>query len=172
MQVETRLATVSDAQFIALLGRVTFAETFGHLFRDPEDLKEYFNRTFSVAKIEKSISQSTNKFWITFVDKLPVAYAKLKLDSPSDFIKQAKVCQLQKIYVLRDFLSLKIGYQLQTLLLEEATAGGFEKIWLSVLVENERAVSFYKKNNFVEVGKHDFQIGKEHFNFLAMARDL
>ena len=31
--IEIRLAKEEDAQFIALLGRVTFTETFGHLFR-------------------------------------------------------------------------------------------------------------------------------------------
>lgn len=172
MQIESRIAKPSDAPFIALLGRVTFAETFGHLFRDPNDLKAYFERTFTVEKIESGLQQSGNKFWIAFVDQLPVAYAKLKLDSPSEFINIDKVCQLQKIYVLKDFLSLKIGYELQRLLLAEAVVQGFEKIWLSVLIGNDRAINFYKKNKFIEVGNHDFQIGKENFSFLVMAKDL
>ena len=32
--IEIKLARKEDAQFIALLGRTTFTETFGHLFRD------------------------------------------------------------------------------------------------------------------------------------------
>ena len=30
--IEIRLAKKEDAQFIALLGRITFTETFGHFF--------------------------------------------------------------------------------------------------------------------------------------------
>ena len=48
--IEIRLAKKEDAQFIALLGRITFTETFGHFFRDQKDLIDYYNLTFSVQK--------------------------------------------------------------------------------------------------------------------------
>ena len=50
--IEIRLAKKEDAQFIALLGRTTFTETFGHLFRDEKDLIDYYNLTFSVKKLK------------------------------------------------------------------------------------------------------------------------
>ena len=39
--IEIRLAKKEDAQFIALLGRITFTETFGHFFRVKQDLLDY-----------------------------------------------------------------------------------------------------------------------------------
>jgi ribosomal protein S18 acetylase RimI-like enzyme len=45
-------------------------------------------------------------------------------------------------------------------------------VWLSVLNSNERAINFYKKTGFEKIGNHDFQIGKENFDFIAMTRDL
>ena len=36
--IEIRLAKKEDAQFIALLGRITFTETFGHFFRDQKEV--------------------------------------------------------------------------------------------------------------------------------------
>ena len=165
-------AQASHAAYISLLGRITFTETFGHLFRDPQDLREYYQQTFSVNKIRKSIEKSTNQFWLAFVDDLPVGYAKLKLDSPSPFLSETECCQLQKIYVLKDFLSLKIGGALQQQLQTTAQELRFKKIWLSVLDSNERAIQFYKRKGYEQVGKHDFQIGKEYFEFLVMARSL
>ena len=47
--IEIRLAKKEDAQFIALLGRTTFTETFGH-FRDQNDLIDYYNLTFFSSK--------------------------------------------------------------------------------------------------------------------------
>ena len=44
--LEIRLAREEDSQFIALLGRITFTETFGHFFRDQNDLIDYYNYTF------------------------------------------------------------------------------------------------------------------------------
>ena len=62
--IEIRLAKKEDAQFIALLGRITFTETFGHLFRNQKDLIDYYNLTFSVQKIEDGIKKPNNIFWI------------------------------------------------------------------------------------------------------------
>tara|TARA_R110001583_G_scaffold412_2_gene3832 strand:+ start:75062 stop:75598 length:537 start_codon:yes stop_codon:yes gene_type:complete len=171
-KIEIRIATKNDAGYIALLGRITFTETFGHLFRNEQDLLNYYNSTFSVDKIENSFSKPNNVYWIAFVDRLAVGYAKLKLNSQSEFISDSNVCQLQKIYVLKNFLSMKIGFELQNLLLKKAKENGFRKIWLSVLNSNERAINFYIKNKFSEIGNHNFQIGKEHFEFIAMSKQL
>ena len=171
-KMEIRLASKQDAQFIALLARVTFTETFGHLYRDNQDLMNYYDSTFSVEKIENSLQKADNVFWIAFVNRLPVGYAKLKLNSKSIFIDSEHVCQLQKIYVLKDFLSMKIGFELQNQLLEKAKELGFEKIWLSVLESNERAINFYRTNGFKAIGNHDFRIGKENFDFVTLGRLL
>ena len=170
--MEIRQANKNDADVIALLGRVTFNETFGHLFSNKNDLREYFDSTFSVNKIERSLSKPNNVYWIAFVERLPVGYAKLKLNSPSQFITGKNVSQLQKIYVLKDFLSMKIGFHLQGLLLNKAKESGSNEIWLSVLKSNERAVNFYLKNGFKQIRDHDFQIGSENFNFIAMSKPL
>lgn len=170
--MDIRLATTEDAEHIALLGRVTFGETFGHLFTDRQDLTDYFDRTFSVDKIEQSIAKQNNIFWIATVDRLPVGYAKLKLHSPSPFIQSESISQLQKIYVLKDFLAKKIGHELQNRLLARAKEEHKKNIWLSVLNSNQRAIGFYIKNGFHEVGTHDFQIGKEGFEFIVMRKEL
>ena len=170
--IEIRLAKKEDAPFIALLGRTTFTETFGHFFRDQQDLIDYYNLTFSVQKIEVGIEKSDNVFWIAFANRLPVGYAKLKLNSHSDFIDSKSVCQLQKIYVLKDFLSMKIGFGLQDALLKKAKELNFDQMWLSVLHSNVRAINFYKNSGFEHVGHHDFQIGKERFEFIAMNKQL
>ena len=170
--IEIRLAKKEDAPSIALLGRTTFTETFGHFFRDQQDLIDYYNLTFSVQKIEDGIEKTDNVFWIAFANRLPVGYAKLKLNSHSGFIDSRDVCQLQKIYVLRDFLSMKIGLGLQDLLLKKAKELNFDHVWLSVLHSNERAIKFYKKGGFETIGNHDFQIGKENFEFVAMSKTL
>lgn len=170
--MQIRLANKNDAEVIALLGRVTFTETFGHLFSNKNDLRDYFDSTFSVDKIEGSLSKPNNVYWIAFVERLPVGYAKLKLISPTQFIPGKNVSQLQKIYVLKDFLSMKIGFHLQDLLLKKAKESGSIEIWLSVLKSNERAVNFYLKNEFKQIGDHNFQIGSENFDFIAMSKNL
>lgn len=171
-QILIRKASIEDAEYIALLARVTFTETFAVHFRDRQDLINYYDTTFSVSKIRSSIAKTNNVFWIAFCDDLPVGYAKLKLFSKSQFIDSDSVSQLQKIYVLADFLSMKIGQKLQDALFEETQRYTRKYIWLSVLKSNERAIGFYTKNGFEHIGEHSFDIGKEHFEFCAMAKVL
>lgn len=171
-EILIRKARIEDAEYISLLGRITFTETFGKYFRDQNDLLEYYDKTFSVNKIRTSISNSKNKYWVAFVDLLPVGYSKLKLNSTSKYSSSQNSCQLQKIYVLKDFLSKKIGFELQKTLIEKASQLKYDMIWLSVLKENDRAINFYKKNHFTQIGNHNFQIGKELFEFTAMEKKI
>ncbi|MBS9462952.1 GNAT family N-acetyltransferase [Flagellimonas sp. 389] len=165
-------AKKEDAAYIALLARFTFTETFGHYFNNKKDLQDYLSRTFNVPKLRVSLNKPNNVFWLAYVDDLPAGYAKLKLHSPSKFINSQNVSQLQKIYVLKDFLSVGVGRELQNKVLERAAANNSENIWLSVLKSNTRAITFYEKNDFDKIGNHDFQIGKELFEFQAMAKNL
>jgi ribosomal protein S18 acetylase RimI-like enzyme len=170
--MQIREATIKDAAIIAELAITTFDETFGHLFEERHILLDYFERTFSEDKMQNSIQKENNIFWLAFVDENPVGYAKLKVHSSSEFVPRKNSSQLQKIYVLKEFLSMKIGLELQESLLQKATNLGSEQIWLSVYVDNLRAINFYLKNGFEKVGEHQFQIGKYNFDFIAMNKNL
>jgi len=82
-----KIAEQKDAAIIALLGRITFNQSFGHLFRDKQDLYNYLDETFSVFKIENSLQKANNIYWIAKYNDLPVGYAKLKINSPTEFIE-------------------------------------------------------------------------------------
>ena len=170
--MKLKLADEKDAQIIALLGRITFGETFGHLFTDKSDLVGYLDQTFGVKKIKSSLVKKNNVFWLAYWEGLPVGYAKLKLDSHTPFLEGDGHCQLQKIYVLREFISKKIGVALQEELLNHATKLGFRQLWLSVLKSNDRAIGFYNKHGFTVSGEHTFQIGKQVFEFQLMSKGL
>jgi ribosomal protein S18 acetylase RimI-like enzyme len=167
-----RKATIDDVQYISLLARMTFTEAFQHYYRDRQDLLDYYEREFSVSKIQSSLLKDNNAFWIAFYDQLPVGYSKLKKHSKTEFINSGKVSQLQKIYVLQDFNSRKIGFRLLNEMLEETKRMKNKYLWLSVLKSNERALSFYTKSGFNPAGEHSYAIGKEHFEFFVLKRKV
>ncbi len=166
--IQVRKATIEDAQHIALLGRITFSETFAEYFRDKQDLFDYHEQTFGVSKITASLQKENNRYWIAFWNGLPIGYAKLKVSSATEFIVTGKVSQLQKIYVLKEFLNKKVGRFLMNELMMSFKESDKSYIWLSVLKSNERAIHFYHKNGFKQVGEHLFQIGKEVFDFYVL----
>jgi len=53
--LQIRIAEPKDAEIVALLARITFAETFGYLFEQhKDDLRAYLDQTFAVNKIRRS----------------------------------------------------------------------------------------------------------------------
>lgn len=165
-------ATINDAAIIALLGRVTFCQTFEHLFTDKNDLLTYLDSTFSVQKIRKSLQKNNNIFWILYVNELPVGYSKLKLSSSSPHIIDKNTSQLQKIYILKGFLTLGLGKKMIDTLINRAKQSGSDCIWLAVLHTNEKAINFYIKNNFSKIGNHFLKIGKDNFYFNVLCKYL
>ncbi len=172
MNIIIRKANLEDAAYISLLGRITFSETFGHLFLNKDELETYLQTTFGVEKIRSSLQKENNVFWLALADDLPVGYAKLKKYSPLEQLDPQQVAQLQKIYVLKDFLDKKVGIVLYEALLEETLALQKNHLWLTVLHTNSRAIHFYEKNGFKKHQKHLFTIGSQPFEFELMLKNM
>lgn len=54
--------------------------------------------------------------------------------------------------------------------LEFATSNGFATCWLRVLTSNNRAISFYRRWEFVEVGSEHYPAGETSVPVLLMMR--
>jgi ribosomal protein S18 acetylase RimI-like enzyme len=171
LSLEIQRATSEDAELVALLGRTTFAETFGYLFANHRaDLDQYLDKTFSVQKIERSLGNSVNNYWIVRFDRLPVAYAKLKFPSLAPSSTSKNEAQLQKIYVLRNFLGQGIGRHLLQGVFCRATQLNASSVWLVVLAENQQAIRFYERAGLQRRGRHEFAIGAQAFDFDLLSR--
>jgi diamine N-acetyltransferase len=170
MSAQIRRAASGDGPIVALLGRITFAETFGYLFRNHfgNDLRTYLDATFDVAKMERSLAKPGNAYWLALWEGLPVGYAKLKHRFPPSATAQS-AAQLQRIYVLDEFIGRGIGRHLIESVFTEAAAKA-TTVWLDVLQENDRAVSFYRCHGFIVTGEHNFEIGAQRFLFNVMSR--
>lgn len=171
MKIEIRKVTPEDAQVIALLAQVTFREAFGHMW-DAEVLKKYFLETFNTAKIRSSISKPNNVFWIAFADELPVGYAKLKIVSPYQKLTDKAPAQLQKIYLLSDFIGNKIGEQLQEALFREVKNQNIKTLWLAVWDGNDKAIRFYEKHGFHKETKYHYDFESMSFDYEVMIKNF
>ncbi len=95
MDLKIRIAAPDDAEIVALLGRDTFAETFGPLFLNHQhDLNAYLDHTFAVAKIRNGLGESHNRYWLALRHDLPIGYAKLKHPSPTSILPADDPAQL------------------------------------------------------------------------------
>lgn len=168
MNIKIRKATVDDTQVVALLGRITFAAAFGDFWA--EHLQDYLAKTFSVAKISSSLRKENNVFFLAFADGLPVGYAKLKKHSPNENLADKSPAQLQKIYILPDFIGKRIGEELQNALFDEVSANKIETLWLAVWDENPAGIRFYERHGFRKEAKYHFEFQGKSANFEVMVR--
>jgi GNAT superfamily N-acetyltransferase len=165
--VKIKIAKEADINVLALLGRVTWAESHGHYIDDKNNLLNYLNMNFSVSKMKHDISNPKNLFYIVYVDDLPVGYAKLIVNAENVNVVSQNNCRLERIFILDDFIPLKIGQQLLTFLEEKAKALQLDTMWLSVYIKNKRAIRFYERNEFKNVGELNFLVsGKAYENIL------
>ncbi len=154
-----------DSEVIALLGTITYTESHGHFIDDRNDLMKYNEDAFSVSKTKLDINNPNIIFYIMYKDNLPIGYAKLVLNAFHENGTLQDGCQLERIYILNDFIPLKIGYQFLNFLEEKVKALKLNTLWLSVYTKNTRAINFYQRNEYKETGKSVFLVnGKEYEN--------
>ena len=165
--IKIKLANETDSEVLALLGRVTYLESHGHYIEDKNDLAKYVDETFSVAKTKMNLRDSKNLFYLIYANDLPVGYAKLVLNSTHESVPSKNNGQLEKIYILNDFIPMKLGIKLLSFVEEKAKELSLDMLWLSVYIKNHRAIKFYQKNNFKNVGELNFLVnGTEYKNFV------
>ncbi len=162
----------ADTDVLALLGRVTWAESHGHYIDNNSNLLKYLNNNFSVSKTKQDINNPKNLFYIIYIDDFPVGYAKLVVNAKQESVASQNNCRLERIFILNDFIPLKIGKQLLTYVEEQAKALKLDTMWLSVYIKNNRAIKFYKKNEFINVGELNFIVNGKSYENIVFSKKL
>ncbi|WP_223033629.1 GNAT family N-acetyltransferase [Hanstruepera marina] len=165
-------AQVKDVNVLALLGTVTYTESHGHFIDNKKDLMRYNESAFSVSQIENEMIDPKNIFFIISKDDLPIGYAKLVLNSTNKNVDSQNSCQLERIYILNEFIPLKIGQRFLTFLEEKAKELKLDTIWLSVYGKNIRAIRFYERNNYKEVGKSTFLVNDKEYENKVFLKEV
>jgi ribosomal protein S18 acetylase RimI-like enzyme len=80
--------------------------------------------------------------------------------------------EIRRFYVDRPFHGRGIAQALMRAVEETARTLGGRTLWLGVWERNPRAIAFYSKCGFVDVGQHDFILGTEEQTDRVMARAL
>lgn len=167
-----RLADVEDADLLAELGGRTFLEAFEEA-NTPDDIGAYLEASFSPARMEEEIADPGSTFLLAFADNsVAVGYAKLRASGADPAVRGPKPVELERIYVSRRALATGVGAALMQAALDQASAAGWETLWLGVWEENPRAIAFYQKWDFEVVGSHVFQLGSAAQNDLIMERPV
>jgi GNAT superfamily N-acetyltransferase len=154
--IRYRTATPADAATLADLGRRTFVETFGHLYK-PEDLA-LFLQTHNEAGWRAELADPAFAIRLAEDNGEPAAYAKV--GPPSlPFEPRGPCIELRQFYVLKPWHGAGVARELMRWALDEAKARGAGEMYLSVFVDNHRARRFYERYGFEFVQTYAFMVG-------------
>ncbi len=164
-------ATLSDVEKLQAISKQTFYEAFATVNTE-ENMLKYLEESFSVEKLTTELSDTNSEFYFASLSHTIIGYLKLNTGSSQTDIKDENALEIERIYVLQEFLGKKVGQ----LLYQKATEVAKEKkahyVWLGVWEENARAINFYRKNGFAKFDNHIFMLGDDKQRDILMRLKL
>ena len=169
--MRTRTAELADAPAVAALAERTFRRTF-EADNTPADMNEHCRKSYSA---EIQAAELSNPAIETIVceedDGTLIGYAQLRSGAPPEVTGPSPI-ELWRFYVDRAHHGRGVAQALMTAAIAAADHKGARTLWLGVWERNPRAQAFYRKSGFVDVGAHDFMVGRDIQTDRLMARPI
>ena len=167
----TRRITLDDLEKLQNIGRKTFEETFSES-NSEENMRNYLEEGFSKEKLTAELKNKDSEFYFATLKDEVIGYLKVNFGESQTELKDSKALEIERIYVSKEFHGKSVGQILYDKAIEIAKQKGSEYVWTGVWEENPRAISFYKKNGFVEFDKHIFRLGDDEQTDIMMKMKL
>lgn len=166
-----RPAFAADAGTVAALAERTFREAFAAQ-NPPEEMERHCREHFGAAIQGREIADPDRATLLAERDGVPAGFAQLRWRAAAEGVAGAAPGEIQRFYVLQRFHGTGVAATLMTASLEALRSRGSDVVWLGVWEENPRAIAFYRKHSFVEVGRKTFMLGTDPQRDLVLARPL
>jgi len=145
-----RRAVPGDAATLASFSLRTFAETFGPDNR-AEDMEAYLAKAFGVVQQTREIEDPNNVTLLVERERSLIAYVQMRIMLPS--------VEIARFYVDRPWQGRGVADQMMRAAFDAASSAGADRIWLAVWERNPRAIAFYVRCGFRDIGSQPFLLG-------------
>ncbi len=169
--VQIRKVTLGDIHELQRIARQTFSETFSKS-NSKENMAQYLTKDFSEEKLISEVSNDESEFYFAQLSDDTIGYLKVNYGRAQTEVKNYNAFEIERIYVLQEFHGKQVGQLLYNKAVQLAAQRNANYVWLGVWEENSRAISFYKKNGFVEFDKHIFTLGDDKQTDIMMKLDF
>lgn len=164
-----RQATLDDQDRLIEFGRTEFTRTFGHLYR-PEDLEAYLSEGYDPSLYEKWLTHNQFRLFLAaetdsnrIVGYVLCGLCTLPLENCGFDSTYSEGCrEVKRLYLHPDYFGSNLSSALLKVSLDWLVAEGFaNKVYLGVYSENPRAIRFYQKHGFEQIGEYGFVVGDQ-----------
>ena len=151
MDISYRAASPEDALCLSVLGTQVFLDTYATQGIRPALAREVVE-LFSIEAFSGLLSSLSTAILVAEQDGHLIAFAELTFDSRHELVPWEPVIELRRLYVQERFTSKGVGRALLQRSEELAAERGACALWLKAWVGNQRALAFYPRNGYKEVG--------------------
>lgn len=156
----TRLATPADAEPLAHLAKQTFIDTYAET-NDAESMREHVQTYFGKAQQLAEINDPHYSNILLFADEQMIGFAQVVQKPAPACLNQDKVIALYRYYLDKTWHGKGVASILLNAALIAAKQAQADSMWLTVWEFNPRAIAYYKKMGFTQVGETHFQFAQE-----------
>lgn len=166
-----RHGSAADAPVLAALARDTFFDTFAAT-NDATDMALHLERAYGEPQQGAELTDSAITTLLVEDGGETVAYAQIRAGHAPGCVSDVAPLELWRFYVRREWHGRGIAQALMARVVAEAVSAGATTLWLGVWEHNLRALAFYGKCGFVDVGEHVFVFGTDPQTDRVMAKSL
>jgi ribosomal protein S18 acetylase RimI-like enzyme len=159
LDIQIRKATLSDLSLLKMISIQTFTETFAAVNTEA-NIETYITNTLNEKVLIKELANKQSAFYLALKNDTIVGYLKINWGAAQTESLKGDVLEIHRIYVLQEFKGKKIGQHLLLEAIAIARRKELEYLWLGVWENNHNALAFYKKNDFIAFGTHNFTLGE------------
>ncbi len=170
-KISIQKITINEVEMLQAISRLTFYETFAALNTE-ENMSRYLENDLSLERLSEELRNPNSEFYFASLENEVIGFLKINCEFAQTEQKTANSIEIERIYVLKEFLGKNIGQLLLEYAFQIGREKGNENVWLGVWEENKRAIRFYQKNGFVEFDKHIFILGKDAQTDILMRKKL
>ena len=170
-EVSIRPASIADASRLAVFAERVFRETFGPDNR-PDDMDAYVAESYGPEVQAGEIGDSRVGTLLVEAGGELVGFAQLRAAAAPGCVTGPAPIELWRFYVDRAWQGSGLAGHLMRAVEHAATRRGGGTLWLAVWERNPRAMAFYRKCGFENVGEQAFVLGRDHQRDRVLARPL
>jgi ribosomal protein S18 acetylase RimI-like enzyme len=158
MSTTIRQATPQDAAPLAAFAAQAFTDTYREL-SDAQEIADYVAEHFQPGVMADVIGDPACTTLLAWVGDQLAGYAIVQATSAPDCVTMPAPLKLWRLYLGEGFIGQGLGARLMAEVHAEARRRGAQTLWLGVYDRNVRAVAFYERFGFAQVGGQEFLFG-------------
>ena len=171
MIVTYRRAVPGDAARLAAFATESFTSTYAE-YNTPEDMRDYLAASYGLEQQTRELTDPAMTTLLAESVDAVVGYSQVRRNAAPACVPQEAPAEIYRFYVSVAAHGTGVAQRLMAASLAAARELGATHVWLGVWERNPRAIAFYRKSGFREVGTQYFQLGSDRQRDLVVMREV